>query len=118
MFWFDPIGTERRSALHRRDGMSYFARENRRSDALVLPKMVDRQVDEPIEEIREEVVNDLLHCPPGSSNGSVRTTKRSRLGPVIGKAPSGFANALSGLGGFVHNCCSSLFQNFLYRFSA
>ncbi|VDO30436.1 unnamed protein product [Haemonchus placei] len=41
MFWFDPIGTGRCTVLHRRDGMSYFGRKNRRSDIFVLPKMRD-----------------------------------------------------------------------------
>ncbi|XGW10426.1 hypothetical protein V3C99_012149, partial [Haemonchus contortus] len=82
------------------------------------PKMAGRHVDVAVEEIRVEVVDDLLHCPSGCSNCSVRTTKGSHLSLVIGEIPPGFANALSGLGGFVHNCCSSLSQIFLYRFSA
>ncbi|VDO66847.1 unnamed protein product [Haemonchus placei] len=69
--------------------------------------MVGGQIDMAVEEIRV-VVDDLLHCPSGCSNCSVRTTKGRHLGLIIDEDPAGLANALLSIRGLSQNCCSSL----------
>ncbi|EPB78051.1 hypothetical protein ANCCEY_02834 [Ancylostoma ceylanicum] len=59
----NPVGTGRCTILHRLDGMSDFERENRRGEISILPEMVWREVDMAVEEVRVEVVDDLLHYP-------------------------------------------------------
>ncbi|EPB74404.1 hypothetical protein ANCCEY_06525 [Ancylostoma ceylanicum] len=55
------VGSCRDRALYRLDGMSDFGRENRRDDIFIL--MAWREVDMAVEEVRVEVVDDILHYP-------------------------------------------------------
>ncbi|XGW21790.1 hypothetical protein V3C99_004613 [Haemonchus contortus] len=80
--------------------------------------MVGRQADVAIEEIREEVVDDLHHCPSKCSNYSVNGINGSHLGLTTHEALAGCANALPGLGDIDQDFCCALFQSLLYRFSA
>ncbi|EPB66990.1 protein tyrosine kinase [Ancylostoma ceylanicum] len=63
MFGSNPIGNGRCTIPHRLDGMSDFGRENRRDDKSILPEMAWREVDMAVEELRVEVVDDILHYP-------------------------------------------------------
>ncbi|EYC21753.1 hypothetical protein Y032_0018g3512 [Ancylostoma ceylanicum] len=72
MFGSDPVGTGRCTILNRLDGMSDFGRENRRDDKSILPEMAWREVDKAVEEVRVEVVDDLLHYPSAKSRQVLR----------------------------------------------
>ncbi|EYC24767.1 hypothetical protein Y032_0013g2098 [Ancylostoma ceylanicum] len=61
MFGSNPVGTGHCTILHRHGGMLDFKRENRKDDLSILPEMVWRKVDMAVEEVRVEVVDDLLH---------------------------------------------------------
>ncbi|VDO31097.1 unnamed protein product [Haemonchus placei] len=61
MFWFNPVDTGRLALLLLRDGMSKFGRLKWRNNISNLLRIVGRHLDAAVEEIRAEVVNELLH---------------------------------------------------------
>ncbi|VDP21942.1 unnamed protein product [Heligmosomoides polygyrus] len=67
-------------------------RENRGNDVSILRKMAWEQVDVAIEEIGVEILDDLLHGPPGRGDGFVGTSESGHLGLEVGEDPAGIAD--------------------------
>ncbi|VDO88690.1 unnamed protein product [Heligmosomoides polygyrus] len=89
VFESDPVRNGYCTVLHRRDGVSDLGRENRVSDVSILWKMAWGQVDVVIEEIGVKVVDNLLHCSSGGSEGSVRTSESDHFCLEAGEVPPG-----------------------------
>ncbi|EYC29624.1 hypothetical protein Y032_0006g3079 [Ancylostoma ceylanicum] len=118
MFGSNAVGIGRRTILYLLDGMSDFERENRRDDISILPDMVWRELDMAVEEIRVEVVDDLLHYPSRWGDRSIWAPEGCHLGLTVGEVSAGVADASPCLCGFCQHCCSSLLKVFFYRFFA
>ncbi|VDP54532.1 unnamed protein product [Heligmosomoides polygyrus] len=56
-----------------------------------LRKTACGQMDVAIKEVGVQVVDDLLHCPFGRGDGSVRTSESGHLGLEVGEVPMGIA---------------------------